>query len=88
MNVKTDFPVAGRVKLLHNGVKAYEGIVAMHPYNRSLPAIRIEQANRQQLTFIFFVKLNGEEGWALVPDPLPKGYAFSQDAMLLSIERE
>jgi len=88
MNATTDFPVASRVKFLRGSVVAYEGIVAMHPSFNTKDGIKIEQGNKTQLSFAFITKLNGNSGWVLIPDPLPKGYAISQDVMLLSIKKE
>ncbi len=84
MDIITDFPVAGKIKFLLGDITVYEGIVACHiSYKDSLPMIRIEQANREQLTFSFFRKLNGKEGWILTPNVIPKGYGVGQEAILL-----
>lgn len=84
MNPKDEFSVAGKVKVLHENQKLYEGTVAFLP---GTSAMKIELCDRSQLTFFFFQKLNGEEGWVLLPDPLPKNYSIDQEARLHLIEK-
>lgn len=87
MNPKDEFSVAGKVKVLRGNQKLYEGIVALlFPFGGK-SAMKIELCNRSQLTFFFFQKLNGEEGWVLLPDPLPKNYSIDQEVILHLIEK-
>ena len=76
-----DFPVASRVKVFLVTEIFYEGIVALHLPRPPLepPAFVIEDGNKKQLTFVFFRKLDGTEGWALIPNDPSADFALRQE---------